>query len=130
MPYPVALGIWVGVTSQVLPVIGTYIAGALPVFIALVEDPITALWVLVIIVAYQQLENLVISPRVTSRTMEIHPAVSVGAVIAGGSLMGIVGAVLALPVAAIVQSLISTTRQRHDLVVRFDEQDQEDDAVG
>lgn len=130
VPYPVALGIWVGVTSQVLPVIGTYIAGALPVFIALVEDPITALWVLVVIVAYQQLENLVISPRVTSRTMEIHPAVSVGAVIAGGSLMGIVGAVLALPVAAIVQSLISTTRQRHDLVVRFDEQDRDDDPEG
>ena len=129
VPYPVALGIWVGVMSQFIPVIGTYIAGALPVFIALVENPITALWVIVLIIAYQQVENLIISPRVTARTMAIHPAVSVGAVIAGGSLMGAVGAVLSLPVAAIVQSLISTTRQRHELVEGFD-QDEDGDPDG
>ena len=123
VPYPVALGIWVGVMSQFIPVIGTYIAGALPVFIALIENPMTALWVIVLIIGYQQIENLLISPRVTSRTMAIHPAVSVGAVIAGGSLMGAVGAVLSLPVAAIIQSLISTTRRRHELVVGLDEQD-------
>ena len=123
VPYPVALGVWVGLISQFLPVIGTYIAGALPVFIALVENPVTALWVLALIIAYQQIENLLISPRVTSRTMAIHPAVSVGAVIAGGSLMGAVGAVLSLPVAAIVQSLISTSRRRHELVVEIEQND-------
>lgn len=123
VPYPVALGVWVGLISQFLPVIGTYVAGALPVFIALFEHPVTALWVLVLIVAYQQVENLLISPRITSRTMAIHPAVSVGAVIAGGSLMGAVGAVLSLPVAAIVQSLISTSRRRHELVVEIEEND-------
>ncbi len=121
VPYPVALGIWVGMISQFLPVIGTYIAGALPVFIALFESPLTALWVLVLIIVYQQIENLFISPRVTSRTMAIHPAVSVGAVIAGGSLMGAIGAVLSLPVAAIVQSLISTSRRHHELVMEMDE---------
>ena len=123
VPYPVALGIWVGVISQFIPVIGTYLAGALPVFIALFENPVTALWVVVLIVAYQQVENLLISPRVTARTMAIHPAVSVGAVIAGGYLMGAVGAVLSLPVAAIVQSLISTSRRRHELVAGVDEAD-------
>ncbi|MDE0673729.1 MAG: AI-2E family transporter [Acidimicrobiia bacterium] len=126
VPYPVALGIWVGVLSQFIPVIGTYIGGALPVLIALLEDPITALWVLLFIVAYQQVENLVISPRVTSRTMAIHPAVSVGAVIAGGSILGALGAVLALPVAAIVQSLISTSRKRHELVVELEGDDRPD----
>ena len=126
VPYPVALGVWVGVMSQFIPIVGTYIAGALPVFIALIEKPITALWVLVLIIGYQQIENLIISPRVTSRTMAIHPAVSVGAVIAGGSLMGAVGAVLSLPVAAIVQSLISTTRRRHELVVGLEEQEPTD----
>ena len=126
VPYPVALGIWVGVMSQFIPIIGTYIAGALPAFIALIENPITAVWVIVLIIAYQQVENLIISPRVTSRTMAIHPAVSVGAVIAGGSLMGAVGAVLSLPVAAIVQSLISTTRRRHELVEEYDENQADD----
>ena len=121
VPYPVALGIWMGVISQFLPVIGTYVGGALPVFIALVENPITALWVLILIVAYQQIENLIISPRVTSRTMAVHPAVSVGAVIAGGYLMGAVGAVLSLPVVAIVQSLISTSLRHHELVVEIED---------
>lgn len=127
VPYPVALGVWVGVVSQFIPVIGTYLAGALPVLIALLEEPITALWVLVLIVVYQQIENLLLAPRVTSRTMSIHPAVSVGAVIAGGSLMGAVGAVLSLPVAAIVQSLISTSRRRHELVVELEESDEPED---
>ena len=121
VPYPVALGIWMGVISQFLPVVGTYVGGALPVFIALVENPITALWVLILIVAYQQVENLIISPRVTSRTMAVHPAVSVGAVIAGGYLMGAVGAVLSLPVVAIVQSLISTSLRHHELVVEIED---------
>lgn len=116
VPYPVALGIWVGVMSQFIPIIGTYIAGALPVFIALIENPVTALWVVVLLIAYQQVENLLIAPRVTARTMAIHPAVSVGAVFAGGSLLGAVGAILSLPVAAIIQSLISTSRRRHELV--------------
>ena len=123
VPYPVALGIWVGVISQFIPVVGTYLAGALPVLIALFEEPITALWVLIVILVYQQIENLLFAPRVTARTMSIHPAVSVGAVIAGGSLLGAMGAVLALPVAAIVQSLISTYRHRHQLVVGVDSSD-------
>ena len=128
VPYPVALGIWVGVMSQFIPVVGTYIAGALPVFIALIEKPSTALWVVVLIIGYQQIENLLIAPRVTARTMAIHPAVSVGAVIAGGSLMGAVGAVLSLPVAAIVQSLISTTRRRHELVEGFNKPGKEHES--
>jgi predicted PurR-regulated permease PerM len=116
VPYPVALGMWVGILSQFVPVIGTYIAAVLPVLVALFQHPITALWVLVALVAYQQVENFVVAPRITSRTMAIHPAVSVGAVIAGASLMGGMGAVLALPVAATVQAVISTALRRHEVV--------------
>ena len=66
--------------------------------------------------AYQQLENYLIAPRVTARTMAIHPAVTIGALIAGASLLGGAGAVLALPVAATIQALISTTVQRHQVI--------------
>jgi predicted PurR-regulated permease PerM len=48
--------------SQFVPSIGTYLAGALPVLIALFHDPVDALWVLVFITLYQQFENLVLSP--------------------------------------------------------------------
>ncbi len=108
VPSPVALAMWVGVVSQFIPAIGAYIAGVLPVLVALLHEPSTGLWTLLVIVAYQQLENYVFSPRITARTMEIHVALAFGSVIAGTALMGIVGAFLALPVAAVAQAFISS----------------------
>jgi len=108
VPSPVALAMWVGVVSQFIPAIGAYVAGVLPVLVALLHEPRTGLWTLVVIVAYQQLENYIFSPRITARTMEIHVALAFGSVIAGTALMGIVGAFLALPVAAVAQAFISS----------------------
>ena len=112
VPFPLPLALWVGVISQFIPVVGTYIAGALPVLIALLSQPLTGLWVLVTIFVYQQIENYLLSPRITAHTMEIHVAVAFGAVIAGSALMGIVGALLALPFAATVQAFVSTLKVR------------------
>jgi predicted PurR-regulated permease PerM len=95
VPYPLALAAWVGLVSQFVPTVGTYLAGALPVLIALFHDPVDALWVLAFILVYQQFENIVLSPRVTARTMSLHPAVAFGAVIAGGAALGPIGALLA-----------------------------------
>ncbi len=116
LPYVVALGLWVGVISQFIPVVGTYIAAVLPVLVALVDAPIKAVWVLIALVGYQQIENYVVAPRITAKAMAIHPAISVGAVIAGASLLGGVGAVLALPVAATIQAFIATALERHEVV--------------
>ena len=91
------------------------------VLVALADDFWKAVWVLVGLVAYQQLENLVIAPKVTSKTMAIHPAVSVGAIIVGGTLMGATGVVLALPVAAIIQAVISTTIDRHQVIAEAED---------
>ncbi|MXZ53395.1 MAG: AI-2E family transporter [Acidimicrobiaceae bacterium] len=108
VPSPVALAIWVGVISQFIPAIGAYIAGVLPVLVALLHEPRAGLFVLIVIVAYQQLENYFLSPRVTAHTMEIHVALAFGSVIAGTALLGIVGAFLALPVAATAQAFITS----------------------
>ena len=108
VPSPVALAIWVGVVSQFIPAIGAYIAGVLPVLVALLHEPRTGLFALIVIVAYQQLENYFFSPRITAHTMEIHVALAFGSVIAGTALLGIVGAFLALPVAATAQAFISS----------------------
>ncbi len=108
VPSPLALGIWVGVLSQFVPAVGTYLAGLLPGLIALLHEPRTALWVVIIVVGYQQLENFVLAPRVTAHTMDMHPALAFGSVIAGIALIGVVGALLALPVAAVVQGLLSS----------------------
>jgi predicted PurR-regulated permease PerM len=116
VPYPLALGLWVGLISQFVPTVGTYLAGALPVLIALFHDPVDAVWVLVYITVYQQFENIVLSPRITARTMSLHPAVAFGAVIAGGAILGPIGALLALPAAASVQSLVSSYAHRYEVV--------------
>lgn len=117
IPNALALGIWVGVISQFIPTIGTYIALVLPVVVALQQSrPVDALWVLLFLVAYQQIENYVLMPRITKRTMEVHPALAIGTVFAGGLLLGGVGAVLALPATAVIQSLVSAYTTEREVV--------------
>ena len=113
---PVALAIWVGFVSQFLPVVGTYIAGVLPVLVTFLDSPFNALLVLAFIVIYQQIENYLLAPRITARTMQMHPAIAFGAALAGAALLGVVGAILALPAAAMTQALISEWGNRYEVV--------------
>ncbi|MGH8945801.1 MAG: AI-2E family transporter [Acidimicrobiia bacterium] len=122
VPFALSLGIWVGVLSQFIPVIGTYLAAVVPAVVALSSRGVgTMLWVIVFFVVYQQIENYLISPRITQRTMEIHPAVSVAAILIGASLMGGIGVVLALPMAGIIQAIVSEWGQRHAVVLDGDD---------
>ncbi len=113
VPFPLALAVWVGVVSQFVPVVGVYIAGALPFVLTLLESPSKALWAVVFMAAYQQVENYLLAPRIDSRTLKIHPAVAFGSVLAGASILGPVGALLALPAAATAQGIISATGERY-----------------
>jgi predicted PurR-regulated permease PerM len=116
IPFPLPLAIWVGLISQFVPTIGTYIAGALPIVIALIDKPIDALWVLAVILVYQQIENYLLAPPIQAETMDIHPAVAFGGVIAGASILGPIGALLALPAAATLQAFVSTYVRRHEVI--------------
>jgi predicted PurR-regulated permease PerM len=116
IPYAIALALWLGLTSQFVPTVGTYLGGALLVLIALINAPVKALLVVLYIVVYQQLENYLFSPRVTAHTMSLHPAVAFGSVIVGAALAGGIGALLALPAAAIAQALGSTYIRRHEVI--------------
>jgi len=115
LPSSLALALWVGVISQFIPVVGTYIAGALPVLVGLLGEPVDGFWVVVVIAVYQQVENYLLSPRITAHTMNIHAAVAFGSVIAGAALLGIVGALLAIPVAATTQAVVASVAQRHEV---------------
>ena len=118
VPFALSLGIWVGVLSQFVPVIGTYLASILPALVALTFNSLsTAIWVVIFFIAYQQIENYVISPKITKKTMEIHPAISVAAIIIGGTLMGGIGVILALPVAGIIQAVIAESRKSYDVIL-------------
>ena len=115
-PAPIALALWVGLVSQFLPVVGTYLAGILPVLLTLLDSPLNAAILIGFIVVYQQIENYFFAPRITARTMELHPAVAFGAALGGLALLGFVGALLALPAAAMFQALASEWGNRYDVV--------------
>lgn len=116
LPSAVALALWVGVISQFIPTLGTYLAGVLPALVAVGDDPSKAVWVIVAVVAYQQVENYLLQPRITAQTLDLHPAVSIGAVLAGTTLFGAAGALMALPVVATGSGFFSAYIARHDLV--------------
>ncbi|MEV4196200.1 AI-2E family transporter [Streptomyces toxytricini] len=115
VPYAPALAVWVGLVSQFIPTIGTYLAGALPMLIAFTVDPLYALYVLGFVVVYQQFENYVLQPKLTSRTVDIHPAVAFGSVIAGTALLGAVGALIAIPAVATLQAFLGAYVKRYAL---------------
>ncbi|MFE7802949.1 AI-2E family transporter [Nocardia sp. NPDC057440] len=115
VPSAFALALWVGVVSQFIPTVGTYLAGALPVVVALVHGPSTALWILGFIIVYQQFENYVLQPRITATTLDMHPAVAFGAVLAGAAILGPTGALLAIPVTATVQAFAGAYVRRYEV---------------
>ncbi|MBF6334414.1 AI-2E family transporter [Nocardia abscessus] len=120
VPSAFALALWVGVVSQFIPTVGTYLAGALPVIVGLVHGPSTALWILGFILLYQQFENYVLQPRITATTLDMHPAVAFGAVLAGAALLGPTGALLAIPVTATVQAFSGAYIRRYDVEADLD----------
>ncbi|MEW6058857.1 MAG: AI-2E family transporter, partial [Actinomycetota bacterium] len=116
VPFALPLALWMGLVSQFIPVIGTYIAAAVPLLVALMSDPWTALIFLIYVVVYQQVENYLLSPRITARTMQLHPAIAFFAALAGAAISGVLGAFMALPAAAVIQATVSSYLTRHEVV--------------
>ncbi|MFJ9552321.1 AI-2E family transporter [Nocardiopsis sp. NPDC101807] len=115
IPFAFALALWVGVLSQFIPTVGTYIGGAVPVLVALLVGIWPAVWVLVFVIVYQQFENYLLQPRITAKTLDMHPAVAFGSVLAGVAILGAPGALLALPMGASLQAFLSTYIRRYEV---------------
>lgn len=135
VPYGAVMGVWQGVMSQALPIVGTYIGAALPLLVTLNVSLPRALVVLGVIVVYQQLENYLLVPRIQGRAMDLHPAVALGSVLVGGALLGFTGVLLAMPMAATIQGFVSAYVHRyelveHDLVAGGLESGERDDPEG
>ena len=116
LPGWLPLALLAGIVGQFIPVIGVYIGVAVPVLVALADRPITALWILLFSVVYQQIETYVFTPRVSQRTMEVHPAIALAAVFVGAAIWGPIGAIIGVPIAAVVVSLVQTYGRRYELV--------------
>ena len=104
-----------------IPIVGAFATGALAVLVTLVTNSLQdAIIVLLIIVAVQQLESNILSPWLQGKSMKLHAGVVLLAVTAGGSLFGITGAFLAVPVAAAVAEILRYLNEQVDLEVSPD----------
>jgi predicted PurR-regulated permease PerM len=99
LPYPAMLATLVGLLALV-PIVGTLIGGVIMTLVALSSSWVDAVIVLGYYVGYHLFETYVLSPRIMRRAVEVPPVITIIAVLAGGALFGIIGALLAIPVAA------------------------------
>jgi len=109
VPYAVVLALVAGVMEAV-PNVGPIIAAVPAVIIAALYSPWQALLVAILYIVIQQLENYIIVPKVMSRAVELHPLAVLLALMVGGELMGVLGAVLAVPVTAAISVIVDEIR--------------------
>jgi len=100
--YAFAFGLFFGV-MELVPYVGPVLGALPPVLVALVQDPLMALWVVLLFVALQQLEGHIVAPNVFGRALRLNPLLVIFALLLGGHMHGLVGALVALPIAAVLR---------------------------
>ncbi|HEX7169465.1 MAG TPA: AI-2E family transporter [Rubrobacter sp.] len=105
VPFALLLGIFSGLVSFV-PYVGALISVVVPMLLALISDPFTVVWVILAFVIIQQIEGNILQPIVMSRAVDLHPALVVFALLVMGTLFGLVGVFLAVPLVAALQVLV------------------------
>jgi len=105
LPYVAALGTLI-LFVALIPLVGHFIGSAIVTLVALTQSPTKALLALILYTAYVQIENYIITPRIMRRTLAIPGLVTIVAALLGTSLLGLVGGVLAVPIAAAVLLLM------------------------
>ncbi len=114
IPFAAVLAVAVGFLG-LIPMVGATLGASIVALVAFFEEPQKALIVIVYFIVYQQLENYAVMPRVMQRTVAVPGAVTIVAALAGGTLLGILGALLAIPVAAgllLIYDEVLVPRQR------------------
>lgn len=105
MPYIPLISVLIAVTALV-PIVGAFVGCVLGAFFILVNDPIQAIWFVVMFLALQQFENNVIYPKVVGKSVGLPGMWVLLAVTVGGELMGVAGMLLMIPVTSVLYSLL------------------------
>lgn len=103
-PYAGLMGVLTGI-FHLIPVVGPWFSAAISVIIAFFYGPMLALWTLVVTVVAQNVTDNVVSPKVMQSTVQVHPAMSLAAIVIGSALMGPLGMVVAIPLCAALKGL-------------------------
>jgi predicted PurR-regulated permease PerM len=102
--YALLFGVWAGIT-ELIPYVGPWLGAAPPVLYALVQHPLSALWVALLFLAIQQLEGHVIVPKVMGKSLRLHPLLVIFGLLAGGEIYGFPGILVALPLLAAARAV-------------------------
>jgi predicted PurR-regulated permease PerM len=105
VPFALLLGIFSGLISFI-PYVGAAISVVVPVILALISDPFSAVYVILAFIIIQQIEGNLLQPLVMSRAVDLHPALVVFAILVMGTLFGLIGVFLAVPLVAALQVLV------------------------
>ena len=104
--YALFFGVFFGL-MELIPYVGPVLGAIPPILVALFQDPLTAVWVAILFVALQQLEGHVVAPVLFGQALRINPLLVIFALALGAQLYGIIGALLALPLAAIARETVA-----------------------
>ncbi|RNF39263.1 AI-2E family transporter [Planococcus salinus] len=102
----------IGMATNVIPFLGPYIAVIPAIIIALVQDPIKAVWVLVIMLVAQQIEGNLITPNVMGSALDVHPLTVITLILAAGNIAGLWGIILAIPTYAVLKAIAKNVYAR------------------
>ena len=104
LEYALLLAI-IGMATNVIPFLGPYIAVIPAILIALVQDPIMAVYVAIIMLVAQQIESNLITPNVMGNALDVHPLTVITLILAAGNIAGLWGIILAIPVYAVIKTI-------------------------
>jgi predicted PurR-regulated permease PerM len=102
--YALLFGVWAGIT-ELIPYVGPWLGAAPPVLYALVQHPLSALWVVLLFLGIQQLEGHVVVPKVMGHSLRLHPLLVIFGLLAGGEIYGFPGILVALPLLAAARAV-------------------------
>jgi predicted PurR-regulated permease PerM len=108
--YAFAFGAWFGL-MELVPFVGPFLGALPPLLVALFQDPLTAVWLGIFFTGLQQLEGHVIAPYIFGHTLRINPLLVIFALLLGGEAYGILGALLSLPLAAMLRETVVYLRR-------------------
>ena len=105
VPFAGLIGLFVGI-ADLLPLVGATLGGAVAVLAGFLHSTSAGIWVLVFFVLYQQIENHLLQPLIFARTVKLNPLTVIVAILVAAELMGMLGALLAIPVASMIQVIL------------------------
>lgn len=116
VPYWLPFALFVGITAQFVPIVGTYLGIILPLLATVFITPWKGLAIVAFAAVYQQIETYYFTPRVSKKTMDVNPAIALAAVFVGAAIWGPMGALIGIPLAATGVAIFGAYRHPYELV--------------